>query len=81
MRKVFGSVWLSSTHPLRYESVQAAFVPKTHADAELFLLLKAAELSREWPKEIVVLQLDLKKAFDHVEHRAAFFAERTACKA
>ena len=40
----------------------------------LFLLLKAAELSREWQKDIVLVQLDVKKAFDHVDHRAAFKA-------
>ena len=74
MRKVLGYVWLKSLPPLRYESVQTAFVPKTHADAGLFLLLKAAELSREWQREIVVVQLDVKKAFDHVDHRAAFKA-------
>ena len=62
--------------PLRYESVQTAFVPKTHADAGLFLLLQAAEVSREWQREIVVVQLDVKKAFDHVDHRAAFKAMR-----
>ena len=39
-----------------------------------FLQLKAAELSREWQREIVVVQLDVKKAFDHVDHRAAFKA-------
>ena len=39
-----------------------------------FLLLTAAELSREWQREIVVVQLDVKKAFDHVDHRAAFRA-------
>ena len=54
------------TPPLKYESVPTAFVPKTHADAGLFLLLQAAELSREWQKEVVVVQLDVKKAFDHV---------------
>ena len=74
MRQVLGYVWLKSLPPLRYESVQTAFVPKTHADAGLFLLLKAAELSREWQREIVVVQLDVKKAFDHVDHRAAFKA-------
>ena len=72
MRKVLGYVWFKSLPPLRYESVQTAFVPRTHADAGLFLLLKAAEPSREWQSEIVVVQLDVKKAFDHVEHRAAF---------
>ena len=55
-------------------SVQTAFVPRTHADAGLFLLLKATELSREWQREILVVQLDVKKAFDHVDHRAAFKA-------
>ena len=32
--------------------LQTAFVPKTHADDGLFLLLKAAELSREWQREL-----------------------------
>ena len=50
------------------------FVPKTHADSGLFLLLQAAELSREWQKEVVVVQLDVKKAFDHVDHGAVFKA-------
>ena len=53
---------------MKYECVQTAFVPKTLADAGLFLLLQAAELSREWQSEIVVVQLDVKKAFDHVDH-------------
>ena len=47
MRKVLGYVWLKSLPPLKDESVQTAFVSKTHADAGLFLLLQAAELSRE----------------------------------
>ena len=51
MRKVLGHVWLMSLPPLRYESVQTAFVPKTHADAGLFLLLQTAKLSREWQRE------------------------------
>ena len=74
MRKVLGYVWLKSLPPLSYESVQTAFAPKSHADAGLFLLLQAAELSRELQKEIVVVQMDVKKAFDHVDHRAAFKA-------
>ena len=75
-RTVLGYIWPNTFPPLRYESVQTAFVPKTHADAGLFLLLKAAELCREWQRAIVVVQLDMKKAFDHVEHRAAFKAVR-----
>ena len=66
MRKVLGYVWLKPLFPLKYESVQTAFVPKAHADAGFFLLMQAAELSREWQIEIV--------AFDHVDHRAAFRA-------
>ena len=50
MRKFLGCVWLKSLFPQRYESVQAAFLPKTHADAGLFFLLQAAELSREWQR-------------------------------
>ena len=59
MRKVLGYVWLMSLPPLQYESVQSAFVPKTHADAGLFLLLQAAELSREWQREIVMWIIEL----------------------
>ena len=77
MRKILDYVWLKSLPPMRYESVQTAFVPKTHADAGLFLLLQAAELSREWQKEIVVVQLDVTNAFDHVDHRAASKAMRS----
>ena len=36
--------------------------------------VEGAELSRVWQKEIVVVQFDVKKAFDHVDHRAAFRA-------
>ena len=39
MRKFLGYVWLKSP-PLKYESVQTAFVPKTHADVGLFLCCK-----------------------------------------
>ena len=72
-----GLLWLNSLPPLRYEGVQTALVPKTHADAGLLLLLlQAAELSREWQRAVVVVQLDVKKAFDHVDHRTAFKAMR-----
>ena len=76
MRKILDYVWLKSLPPLKCESVQMAFVQKTHADAGLFLLLQAAELSRESHREIVVVQLDVKKAPDHVDHRAAFQATK-----
>ena len=62
--------------PRMVQSAQTAFVPKTHADVGLLLLLHAAQLSREWQREIVVVQLDVKKAFDHVDHRAALKASK-----
>ena len=54
------------------QSRQRLFVPKTHADAGMFLLVKAAELSREWQQEMVMVQLDVKKAFDQwtIERRS-----------
>ena len=48
------------------------------ADAGLFLLLKAAELSREWQREIVVVQLDVKKAFDHCGPSSGLQGNETA---
>ena len=74
--KILGFVCLLSLLPFRYESVQTAFVRKTHAVAILFSLLQATELSREWQREIVVVHLDVEKAFHHVDHRAAFKAMR-----
>ena len=74
--KILGYVWVNALPPRRYESVHTAFVPKAHADAGLFLLLRAAELSREWQKEIAVVQLEVKKEFDHVDHYAVFKALR-----
>ena len=35
---------------------------------------KLQNCRREWQREIVVVQLDVKKALDHVDHRAAFKA-------
>ena len=40
MRKVLGYVWLKSLPPLKYESVQTAFVPKTHAMLGCFCCCK-----------------------------------------
>ena len=42
----------------------------------VLVIARSAELSREWRKEVVVMQLDVKRAFDHVDHRAAFKAMR-----
>ena len=70
MLKILGYVWLES---LPSTAVRECADGVCAEDARM---LKAAELSREWQKEIVVVQLDVKKAFDHVEHRAAFKAMR-----
>ena len=37
-------------------------------------MLRVAELAREWSVSVCIAQLDLKKAFDHVSHIAAFDA-------
>ena len=72
MRKILGYVWLKALPSPLCETIQTTFVPKTHADAGMFLLVKAAELSREWQQEMVMVQLDVKKAFDQwtIERRS-----------
>ena len=76
MRKVWATYGPRPSLHCGAKVCRRRFVPKTHADAGLFLLLQAAELSREWQREIVVVQLEVKNAFDHVDHRAAFKAKR-----
>ena len=74
MRKLLGYMFILALPPLSLQSVQTAFVPGAHACGAAHLLLRVAELSREWDKPACVAQLDLKKAFDHVSHVAAFDA-------
>ena len=76
MRKLLGYLWLGSLPRLTFGSIQTAFVPGTHADTGPFLLNRAAELSREWRIPLAIAQIDIRKAFDHVDHRAAFAAMR-----
>ncbi|CAE8637304.1 unnamed protein product [Polarella glacialis] len=76
MRKLLGYIWIWSLPLLAFTSVQTAFVPGSHADTGVFMINRAAELSREWRVPLVLAQLDVKKAFDHVDHRAAFEAMR-----
>ena len=40
------------------------------------MINRAAELCREWRVPLVLAQLNIRKAFDHVDHRAAFKAMR-----
>jgi hypothetical protein len=76
MRKLLGYIWICLLPLLTFVSVQTAFVPGSHADTGVFMINKAAELSREWRVPLFLAQLDVKKAFDHVDHRAAFKAMR-----
>ena len=74
MRKLLGYMFLLATPRLNLLSVQTAFVPGAHACGGAHLLLRVGELSREWGVQACMAQLDLKKAFDHVSHVAAFEA-------
>ena len=63
MRKVLGYVWLKSLPPLRYESVQTAFVPKTLSRCWfVFAVESGRTVSRVAEREIVVVHLDVKKS-------------------
>ena len=74
MRKLLGYLWLASLPSLCFQTFQTAFVKGTHAMHGVFALLKAAELSKQWGEPLYVAQLDLKKAFDHVDRGAAIDA-------
>ena len=77
MRRVLGYVWLNSLPPLRYESVQTAFVPgNTRRCWSVSAVDGGRAVSRTAEREIVVVQSDVKKVFGHVEYRAAFKAMR-----
>lgn len=74
MRKILGYMFLSALPPLTFMSSQTAFVKGSHANMGPHLILRLAELTREWRLSFCVAQLDLRKAFDHIDHRAAFRA-------
>ena len=42
-----------------------------HASHWVFVLERASELAKEWKTPLCLAQLDLKKAFDHVQHSFA----------
>eukprot|EP00969_Alexandrium_andersonii_P010613 462291-Alexandrium_andersonii.AAC.1 len=64
MRKLWGYVWLELLPPLRFQSLQTAFVKGTDAAQGVYTIKRVAELAREWDAPVVAVQLDLKKAFD-----------------
>ena len=49
-------------------------IEKRKRAEDMFSCLQVTELSREWQGDFVVVQWDMKKAFDHVDHRAVFKA-------
>jgi hypothetical protein len=74
MRKLLGYMWLLSLPPLTFKTAQTAFIPGSHACMGVHVILRVAELAREWRIPVCIAQVDLCKAFDHVDHRAAFDA-------
>jgi len=75
-RKLLGYLWLQMLPNLHYSSFQCGFVPGSHAANGVYVLKRAAELSREWGKSLYMVQLDLTKAFDRVLHSAVVRALR-----
>ena len=66
-RKLLGYVWLKMLPELNFDSFQTGFVAGSQAADGVYVLKRAAELSREWKRELHVVQLDLSKAFDRVK--------------
>ena len=69
-----GYIFLQMLPPLRFHSLQTGFVPGAQAADGVYIIKRVAELSREWKKDLFVVQLDLSKAFDRVKHSAAIRA-------
>ena len=61
---------------LRFVSFQCGFVSGAHAANGVYVVKRAAELSKEWSMSLYVAQLDLKKAFDRILHSAVLDALR-----
>ena len=74
MRKVLGYMWLLSLPPLTFMTAQTAFIKGSHACMGVHVIQRVAELAREWRLPVCMAQVDLRKAFDHVNHRAAIDA-------
>ena len=71
MRKLLGYVWLAAMGDTQFNSFQTGFLRKTDASHGVFVLERASELAKEWKILLFLAQLDLKKAFDHVQHSFA----------
>ena len=69
-RKILGYLWMQMLPDLVYKSFQTGFVSGMQAADGVFVVKRAAELSREWGRPISICQLDLSRAFDRVKHSA-----------
>ena len=67
-RKILGYLWMQMLPALTYTSFQTGFVAGMQAADGIFVIKRAAELSREWCKSMFICQLDLSRAFDRVKH-------------
>ena len=76
-RKLLGYIWLQMLPTLHFASVQCGFVAGSHAANGVYVVKRAAELSKEWKIPLFAAQLDLKKAFDRVLHSALLNALRS----
>ena len=71
MRKLLGYVWLAAMGDTQFNSFQTGFLRKTDASHGILVLERGSELAKEWKTHLFIAQLDLKKAFDHVQHSFA----------
>ena len=71
MRKLIGYVWLEAMGDTQFRSFQTGFLRKTDASHGVFVLDRASEIAKEWKTPLFLAQLDLKKAFDHLQHSFA----------
>ena len=74
IRKLLSYTFVQMLPLLTFFSLQTGFVPGAQAAEGVFVIKRVAELSREWGKELCLVQLDLCKAFDRVKHSAAILA-------
>lgn len=73
-RKLYGYLWLHGLPNIKFASFQTAFVKGAHPLQGVYCLFLAAEKAREWGKPLYAAQIDLRKAFDHVDREAALRA-------
>ena len=73
-RKLLGYLWLLTLPIIRMATYQTAFVRGAQAIMGAHSLLLAAEKAKEWGQDLFAAQIDLKKAFDHVNRDKALQA-------